>query len=341
MVATRFQLLESRERTSEDQVTLQRSRARAAASLVAALAFVVGPLGAEELAAQAERFEFSEVHMGTEFRIVFYASDAQAADVAVRSTFVALARLDSLFSDYRDDSEIAEVAARAGSGALHVASPELTSLLTEAVRWAERSGGAFDPTVGPLTKLWRWSARRGELPDSSRLHEAKSRVGFEGLRIEPSGGVALMRSGMSLDLGGIAKGFAGDVMLANMAGFGVEAALIDAGGELVAGAPPPGTDGWRVIDSSGAVLLLAHGAVATSGDRYRYLEVDGVKYSHIVDPRTGLGVIDAPTVTVLAPSGTTADVLASALSILDPEKGADLLASVEGARRLESQGAHR
>jgi thiamine biosynthesis lipoprotein len=146
---------------------------------------------------------------------------------------------------------------------------------------------------------------------------------------------------MSLDLGGIAKGFAGDVMLAILAGYGVEAALIDAGGDLVAGAAPPGTDGWRVSGSNGAVLLLAHGAVATSGDRFRYLEVDGVKYSHIVDPRTGLGVVDVPTVTVLAPNGTTADVLASALSIMDPEDGADLLASVEGARRLESQGTHR
>jgi thiamine biosynthesis lipoprotein len=127
-------------------------------------------------------------------------------------------------------------------------------------------------------------------------------------------------------------------MLDSLRARGLPIAFVDAGGDLALGDAPPGTDGWRVEFPGGEVHHLARIGVATSGDRYQFLEVEGVRYSHIVDPRTGLGVPDSPTVVVLAADATTADVLASALSVLDSAVGLRLVQAIEGveARRTSS-----
>ncbi len=309
-----------------------------------ALAALLAPCAA---ASQTlERFEFSEPHMGTEFRVVLYARAAAEAEAAAEAAFTVAGRLDSLFSDYRDDSEIAAIARQAGSGLWYPASDELRALLRPVLELAEKSGGAFDPTVGPLTRLWRWSSRRGELPDSARLAEARALVGYEGLEVS-SEGVRLARAGMSLDLGGVAKGYAADVMLSTITstcadvpgGRSCTVAMVDAGGDIRVGEAPPGASGWTVATPGGETLPLQFEAVATSGDAWRYIEIDGVRYSHIVDPRTGVGVVDANPVTVVAPYGFLADALASALSVMDREAGDRLLARFN-ARRIELEGAH-
>jgi thiamine biosynthesis lipoprotein len=272
------------------------------------------------------RYEYREAHMGTGVRIVIHAWDAEVARSAAAAAFAAVARVDSLLSDYRDDSEIARLAAEAGSGLLLEPSPELAQVVDSALVWADRTAGAFDVTVGPSTRLWRWAMRRDELPDSARLAAARALVGIRGLRVDSaSGRVGLARAGMALDMGGIAKGLAASVALDTLRNRGIEVALVDAGGDLALGRAPPGRTGWRVEFPGGEVHELAEAAVATSGDRYQYLEVDGVRRSHIVDPRTGLGVVDAPTVAVVARGGVTADVLASALSVLSPEAGRALV----------------
>ena len=286
---------------------------------------------AHSLSAQSvERHEFSEAHMGTTFRIVVHASDRLTAERAVAGAFRVVGRLDSLFSDYRADSEISRLSTDAVQEPRSV-SPELWRVLSIATRWSARTDGAFDVTVGPLSRLWRWSSRRGVLPDPDRLADALRRVGFELLTLDARERTILLeRPGMALDLGGIAKGFAADAALAELVRLGLPSALVDAGGDLALGAAPPGRDGWRVVTPQNVVLRLADVAVATSGAQHRYIEVAGVRYSHLVDPRTGLGVPDAPTVTVVAPDATTADVLASALSVMDEAAGAALLRSLDG-----------
>ena len=136
---------------------------------------------------------------------------------------------------------------------------------------------------------------------------------------------------MSLDLGGIAKGYAADAAVRVLSEHGIEAVLVDAGGDVAVGAPPPDETGWLVDLPNGESIRLAHAAVATSGDAYRFVTVDGVRYSHIVDPRTGLGVVGQPTVTVVAPNATTADALASAVSVMDRTAAEELVRSIEGA----------
>ncbi len=301
------------------------------------------------------RFEFAEPHMGTTIRLVLFAPDqATAAQWAERS-FGTFQRLDSLFSDYRADSEISALAATAGSGSAMPVSPELMAVLSLAQEWNTRTEGAFDVTVGSMTQLWRWAIRRGELPDVDRLNGARDRVDASALRLDLETGTAsLALSSMSLDLGGIAKGYAAQRVLDELHEGGIVHAMVDAGGDLVLGAAPPGEPGWRVKFPDGQTHYLADIAVATSGDRYQYLEIGGVRYSHILDPETGLGIRDAPTVVVVAPDGATADVLASALTVLAADPSAvdrvvgddtsisvQILPRAQGGSSMESPGFPR
>ena len=288
------------------------------------------PCVAQELSAQ-ERYAFESVHMGTTFRIIAYADAEDRARAAANEAFFHAARLDSLFSDYRPDSEVSRLVTRSESSGCVVISPELWALLLEAQGWSQRTGGLFDVTVGPMSRLWRWSSRRGQLPPPERLHAARGAVGHDGLTVDPvEPCVAFERPGMALDLGGIAKGFAADAMLGILTRHGISAALVDAGGDIVTSAAPPSSPGWLVTLPGGDSLRIANAAVATSGDIERHVTVDGVRYAHIVDPRTGLGVIDAPTVTVVAPVATAADVLASALTIMSPSDGRRLVDRISG-----------
>lgn len=308
----------------------QVQRSALAAALVVAV--TLGGLPCVTAAQEpAPKTEFESVHMGTTFRIVTHAPVGTDVETAVEAVFRHIARLDSLFSDYRTDSEIARLAERAGSSDWADVSPELWAVLVAARRWSELSAGAFDVTVGPLTRLWRWSSRRAELPAPERLTEARAAVDFRRLELDPvSRAIRLTEAGMSLDLGGIAKGYAADAALSILAEHGIDAALVDAGGDLALGHAPPGQTGWLVLLPGGDSLRLADVAIATSGDANRYVEIGGVRYAHVVDPFTGLGVIDAPTVTVIATDATSADALASALTVMDSEAGASLVRSLEG-----------
>jgi thiamine biosynthesis lipoprotein len=268
--------------------------------------------------------------MGVPFRLVAYGAEEGPARAALSAAFATVARIDSLMSDYRPDSEVSLLSDLSGRRAAKV-SAETWQVLSLARTWSERTGGAFDVTVGPLTRLWRWSSRRGELPDPARLERARSAVGHGYLVLDADRRTAwLEREGMALDLGGIAKGFAADAALATLIEQGLSSALVDAGGDLALGAPPPRAEGWRVVVPGGDVLLLARSGIATSGDRHRWVEIEGVRYSHVVDARTGLGLVEAPTVAVVAPDATTADVLASALSVLDTDAGEALVRSLRG-----------
>lgn len=285
--------------------------------------------------------------MGTTFRIVVFAPDSAIAARGAAAAFAIIAGLGLRFSDYDPASEVSRLGEVAGLGRGREVSRELLDILALARAWSERTGGAFDVTVGPLTRLWRWSARRGELPDSARVARARAAVGWPYLEVDgDAGAVRLTRPGMAIDLGAIAKGYAADAALAELARRGLPSALVDAGGDIAVGEAPPGEAGWRVAvapggsDGAPRTLSLAGVGVATSGDQFRYFEVDGVRYSHVLDPRTGLGVTRPVAVTVIARDAATADVLASALSVLDEATGRALVRSVRGARAVHLGAPH-
>ena len=300
----------------------------------AATSFSPGP--------ELDRFEFSEIHMGTRVRLVLYTQDRAAAAKASQAAFRRIAQLDDSMSDYRPMSELMRLSRQAGSGPVEV-SEDLFGVLQQSQEMARRTQGAFDVTLGPVVRLWRRARRRGELPDPARLTQTRGRVGYEKLRLDLKTRTAqLMMKGMLLDLGGIAKGYVADQALAVLKQHGFPRALVDAGGDVVVGLPPPGRAGWRVgvaaLGSDGKrYLMLRASAVSTSGDAEQFVEIGGKRYSHIVDPRTGVGLIGSGSVTVMAPTGTLSDSLATAVSVLGPEKGMALIDSIAGTGVLMMQ----
>jgi len=281
-------------------------------------------------AAKLSRFERSETQMGVPFRIVVYATDQRAANLALSAAYDRIAELNDIFSDYDPNSELSRLCRSSGPGNPVKVSAELLDILQVAQKVSRQSDGAFDVTVGPFVRLWRRARRQKEPVDPERLAEARQRVGFEFVTIDPQRKtVELQRDNMRLDLGGIAKGYAADEAMQVIKQHGIKSALIDASGDLLVSDPPPGETGWTIGVAAlntpdgepTEYLKVSHIAVATSGDAYQHVEIDGIRYSHIIDPKTGIGLTTPSSVTVAAPTATQADAWASAVSVLGPEKG--------------------
>lgn len=291
---------------------------------------------------EPKRFEFSEPHMGTTFRLVLYARDQALADQAAKAAFARVVELDNRLSDYKQTSELMRLCQKAGSAPVPV-SDDLFRVLNYGQIVSQMSDGAFDVSVGPLTKLWRLARRTHQLPDPEKLAKAKELVGFRNIKLDAKNrAVQLLKPGMQLDLGGIAKGYTGDAVLETLAKMHVTHALLAAGGDVTVGDAPPGTKGWTIgiaplenpEKTPSRYLLLANQAVSTSGDAEQYVEIDGKRYSHIVDPRTGLGLVGRMSATVVARRGIQSDSLTKTVAVLGPERGLKIIDSVEGASAL-------
>lgn len=274
------------------------------------------------------RFEFRQRHMGVIGRIVLYAPTEAEAARAATAAFARIAELEQVMSDYRPSSELMRLAA-SPPGVPRPVGADLFRVLAAAQRLSELSGGAFDITAGPVVRLWREARRSGSMPDPTALRAARARVDWRALALDSATRtVTLHARGLELDLGGIAKGDAADQALAVLRRQGTPRALVELGGDLVAGEPPPGEPGWRValLGTSGEPpLLLANAAISTSGDTEQFVEIGGIRYSHIVDPRTGIGVTHRAAATVVAPTGLLADGLGTAVSVLGAERGWELV----------------
>ena len=275
------------------------------------------------------RFEFTQVQMGMDFKLTFYAADESSANRAAVAAYARIGELNSVMSDYDPASELSQLSKTAGSGRPIPLSDDLWQVLAVSQRLAGETAGAFDVTVGPLVRLWRRARRERELPSDERLAAARQAVGHQLLTLDDSQRTATLNSPeMRLDLGGIAAGYAADEALAVLARHGIRQALIDASGDLLAGDPPPGEPGWKIgiaplaeAAEPSRYVWLARRAISTSGDALQFVEIDGVRYSHIVDPQTGLGLTTSLAVVVVAPDCITADSLATALSVLGVERG--------------------
>jgi thiamine biosynthesis lipoprotein len=299
------------------------------------LALAVFLLGGAEPA--LTRYEFTEPHMGTRFRIIVYAPDQDTANRASKDAFARIASLNAIMSDYDKTSELMRLCAKAAGPPVPV-SAELFFVLSQAQEVSRQSGGAFDVTVGPVVKLWRKARRQRKLPDAEKLAEARALVGWRNVRLDrDKRTVQLLKPGMQLDLGGIAKGYAADEALAVLKKHGIDRALVAAGGDIAVSGPPPGTDGWKIAiatlpgEKDPGRLVLHHAAVSTSGDAEQYVEIGGKRYSHIVDPRTGLGLVVRMSVTVAARKGIEADSLTKVAAVLGPEKGMKIIEANKGA----------
>jgi thiamine biosynthesis lipoprotein len=290
-----------------------------------------------------QRFEFQRPEMGLPFRLVLYANGATAATNAAEAAFARIAELNHILSDYEDESELSRLSRSSGSGSAVSLSPDLWRVLAKAEEVSRASDGAFDITVGPLVQLWKRARRQRELPATNLITQARQSVGWRSVELDPKRKTALLRvPHMRLDLGGIAKGYALDEAAKVLRAKGVAQFLVSGGGDMVVGDAPPGQRGWRVevgvVDITNAppprFVWLKNYALATSGDQFQRVEIGGVRFSHIVDPRTGLGLTDHSLVTMLARDGMTADAFSKVVSVLGPQDGFPRLTQFPGVEAL-------
>jgi len=275
--------------------------------------------------------------MGSPFKMVFYAPSDSVANIAAAASWNRIEQLNETLSDYRDGSEINNLSAQSGSGKWISVSDDLFNILAVSLDVAKKTNGAFDVTIGPVVQMWRHATRKGIFPRQGEIDSTLARTGYQKMKLDfDKKRVLLTQKGMRLDIGGLGKGFAAEEAIKVLKGFGVKSAMMDAGGKIVLTNPPPGENGWKITISNGSDSLktieLANVALATSGPTYRYFEYRGIRYSHIVDPRTGIGLLFHVRTTAICPDGTIADALATAFSISGIEDGKKYLSMFPGTK---------
>ena len=301
-----------------------------------------------------ERLEYKKIQMAVPVRLVFYADTSteegkKRADAAAQRVFDNIERLKMVFSDYESDSELRKACVAAQDGSEVPVSDDLWTVLVAAKKYHRLSNGAFDPTVANAVRLWRRAVREEKFPKRDKLEEARALTDFNLVVLnEKNKSVRFLKKGVRLDLGGIAKGYIIDKSLELLKELGYPAALVDIGGDVAVGDAPPESGcrqetedsslnsrnsqlatrnsikGWKIgiLDETGKDVkefkYLTNCGIATSGANARFVVIDSIRYSHIIDPKTGLGLTNSVVTTVIAPTAMDADAWASARSV-NPE----------------------
>jgi thiamine biosynthesis lipoprotein len=262
--------------------------------------------------------EVTQSHMGMPVHLRVYAPDEETGRRVCRAAFERIAELNLILSDYEPESELSQLVRRAGAGPVRV-SDDLFNVLSASLRIAQETDGLLDPTAAPVVRLWRQARAEGRPPDQNRIQQALATVGYRRLVLNDRDQTAQLRlPGMRLDLGAIAKGYVGDEALKTLRAHGITRAMFEAGGDMVFGDPPPGQTGWLVRPGIDGLpeLRLANTAAAISGDTVQFMVIDGQRFGHIIDPRTGQPVQNHQACLVTAPTGLTADPLATLGTIM-------------------------
>ncbi|MDP6956359.1 MAG: FAD:protein FMN transferase [Planctomycetota bacterium] len=277
--------------------------------------------------------------MGTELIMEVWHATEEVARRALAAAERELRRVEDLMTDWRP-SPLLDLCAAAGRGPQPV-DKELVDVLGLSLEVAELTDGAFDPTCAAVGRLWDWRAEPPLVPTNGDLSQALDGVGWRRLSVDRERSSVSLQPGTQLGLGGIAKGYGVDRAMAVLMAEGVEHALVNAGGDLKALGRLGGSELWEIAIRHPrdrqriiAAIPLSNSCVATSGDYERFFELDGVRYHHILDPRTGRPATGCMSATVLAPDAALADALATALCVLGPARGLKLIESLPRVEAL-------
>jgi len=316
---------------------------------IAILFLIIIPAGCQKDAQSVtdQPLARSELLLGTVCKITIY---DKPTDKAFTAAFERIARIEAEMTLHSADSEIAHVNAKAGLAPVAV-SDDTFAVIKEALRIAALSSGAFDPTIGPLVQAWDIG---GDNPRKPAQEEIDRLVGLIDWRLvvldERAKTVYLPKKGMVLDLGGIAKGYAADEVAEVLADHGVKRAIINLGGNVLTVGQKADGSPWRIgiqnpdEERGGSALILQIDATSlvTSGPYERYFDLDGVRYHHILNPRSGYPVeSDFTSVSIVMDSSFTADALSTAVYSLGLERGMALIESLEGVEAIFLTNDHR
>jgi FAD:protein FMN transferase len=301
--------------------------------------------------AQYQKHTFTRPKMGSPLSITLYAQDTAGLYHTIETAYAQVDKLNSIFSDYSETSEISLLSKKAQKDMPVAVSKELMHVLKLADKAARLSNGAFDITVGNIVKLWRKARKDKIFPSEMDIKDALQKTGFQYINYLSDTTITFNRVGVQLDFGGIVKGYAAQMVVDILTQNNFNMCLVDAGGDLAIGEKPlrafdikntEGGAGWQIgisVPQSETALIpkmltLAHCAVATSGDMYNFVDINGKRYSHIVNPKTGIGLTHQRNVTVIANDGATADWLATACSVLPIRRAKRLIKKIPNADLL-------
>ncbi len=279
------------------------------------------------------RYEDSRVSMGCVYTIVVHGDERTPFRRIVDNALDEIDRVDRLMSHYKSDSELSRINREASKSPVKV-DPELFGFIAECLRYSRESDGAFDITVGPLMKAWGFFRGEGRAPAEVELAEARNRVGYRHVILNQKDGTIFFEtSGVELDLGGIAKGYAVDRAVAALKRDGIASALVSAGGSTIyAFGAPPGETAWEVevqdpVDQTriATTVRLKDQALSVSGSYEKFFELNGVRYSHVMDPRTGRPAQGVLSVAVITNDGMSGDALDNVFYVLGVERSRALL----------------
>jgi len=294
---------------------------------------LTGPRGPRPLVLREKKLGV----MGTSLSIGALGQDAGDLDRAIDAAIREMQRIEDLMTTWRD-SPLTRLNAAAGEGP-QVVPPELAHMVARACDVGRMTGGAFDPTFAGVGRLWDFKRAPPLVPDAAAVDAALASVDYSKIRVDLDANTVELPAGMSIGLGGIAKGYGVDRATKVLIEHGVQHGIVDAGGDLKAMGKKHG-ELWQIAirhprdrERVLAVIPVSNVCVVTSGDYERFFEVEGVRYHHILDPRTGYPSTGCMSATVTGPDAAGADALATALAVLGPEAG---LALIEGVPRFEA-----
>ena len=305
-------------------------------------------------------FKKAILSMGTVFEVTIYTADKYIAEKAFNDVSLEINRLDYLMSNYKKESVLSELNKNASAGPADC-NNELAYVIEQALQYSDITDGAFDITIGPLMKKWGFFKKQGRIPGKEELASVLKSVSYKNIIIEEKVKKSLSKNPVTvktvffkntdtqIDLGGIGKGYAVDMAARVLKQNGINSALINFAGNIYTFGTPPGKESWVIglqhpRESEGLLgsFEIKDKAVSTSGDYEKFFTIEGKRYSHIIDPRTGNPVKGIVSVTIVTDNATRADALSTGVFVLGPEKGMALiekLPDVEGIIIYEDAGS--
>ncbi|GAB3247841.1 FAD:protein FMN transferase [Larkinella harenae] len=270
--------------------------------------------------------------MGSRFDITIVASDTLSAEQNIDAVIGEVTRIEKLISDWKDDSQISEVNRSAGIRPVRV-DPEVFSLTERALRFSQITNGAFDISFAAMDRIWQFDGSMTEMPSPQAVKKSVEKVGFRDIILDRAQStIFLKRKGMKIGFGALGEGYAADRCREMMLARGIKAGIVNGSGDMSTwGKQPDGSD-WTIgvtnpmqKDTVFAIVPLKQSAVVTSGSYQKFVEFNGKRYSHIINPVTGYPATGVCSVTVFGPSAETANGFSTSLMVMGKEAGLKLL----------------
>lgn len=279
--------------------------------------------------------------MGSVFELTLVEKDSVQAQKHFQELIGEMDRIENLISEWRPKTQISEVNRNAGIRPVKV-DREVFELTRRALRYSELSGGAFDISIAALDKIWRFDGSMAEMPDDEAIRKSVERVGYRHIVLDSNAStIYLAKTGMKIGFGSIGKGYAADKGRELMKSLGVEGGIVNASGDLSAWGTPPESKAWKIGIYNpfkplkiSKILKIKDESAATSGDYEKYAEVNGKRYSHIINPKTGYPSTGLTSVTVKGPAAEFANALSTSVMVMGTKEGRKLLKKFPGYRYL-------